>query len=64
VTVDRSFIRTKSMVPGVVPDEGAWFAEDDGAPMYVQWRDLSATTPPLYPDGLAAVTDGAPSLEG
>lgn len=57
------FIYRAAVPTGIVPDEGAWFAEDDGAPMYVQWRALDEAAPPLYPDGLAAITDGAPTLE-
>jgi len=56
------FVYRADVPTDLVPDEGAWFAEDDGAPMYVLWRDLDATTPPLYPDGLAALTASMPTL--
>ena len=44
----------------VVPPEGGWY-DDDGLPMWVEWRPVGAPlegdgdTLPLYPDGLGAV---------
>lgn len=45
------FVYWAYMPPGVVDKEGGMFAEADGSPLHVIWRDVEDTATTLYPNG-------------